>query len=273
MHIFNREAGQCCFGMRLMNETWNFRDNTLDRMIFNGVVLYNEYELPEAFAAGDIVIDVGAHIGAFAHAAILRGCENVFSYEPDRENCKLAESNLHSSIDKGIARLTRGAVWRSDANEDELRFDGYHPFPKSYAGMEGIVNTGNGSVIWGEGERVEKLAFDEIADRATEGGAKRIRLLKLDCEGAEWPILLTSRRLHLIDEICGEFHEIGGQFLEISEDRDLKEPIFCGEASGRYTVEMLERFFEDAGFAFSYRRHQRPTGALEGLGLFFATRR
>jgi FkbM family methyltransferase len=261
------------FEMRLMNETWNFRNNTLDRMIFNGVVLYNEYELPDAFAPDDVVIDVGAHIGAFAHAAILRGCENVLSFEPDRENCKLAESNLREYIDKGIVRLTRGAVWRSDPNDDELRFDGYHQFPKSFEEMQGIINTGNGSVIWGEGERVEKLAFDEIVDRATEGEAKRVRLLKLDCEGAEWPILLTSRRLHLIDDICGEFHEIGGQFLEISEDRELKEPIFCRQARDKYTVEMLERFFEDAGFAFSYRRHRRPSGALEGLGLFFATRK
>ena len=74
-------------------------------------------------------------------------------------------------------------------NTDELYFDGYHPFPKSFMGMEGILNTGNGSVIWGSGEPVAKVAFDEIVDLMTGGGEDEVRLLKLDCEGAEWPIL------------------------------------------------------------------------------------
>jgi FkbM family methyltransferase len=254
-----------------MTQTWKFRDNTMDRMIFNGVVLFDEYRLPPRFAPDDVVIDVGAHTGSFAHAAASRGCENVCSIEPDLENCEIAAANLHEYIEKGVVRLMRGAVWRSDANDDELRFDGYHPFPESYVGMEGIVNTGNGSVIWGEGEPVPKLAFDEIVDSVTNRGKQRVRLLKLDCEGAEWPILLTSRRLHLIDTICGEFHELGGLFLEISENRRSKEPIFRTESRTKYTIDMLERFLNDAGFAATYHRHLRPTGALEGLGLFFAT--
>jgi FkbM family methyltransferase len=260
------------FRKRIMTETWKFRNETMDRAIFNGVVAYNEYELPPRFAPEDIIIDVGAHIGSFAHAVVLRSCENVCSIEPDRENCEIAAANLREYSERGVVRLVRGAVWRSDPNDDELCFDGYHPFPKSYAGMEGIINTGNGSVIWGEGELVPKLAFDDIADSLTNSGEKRVRLLKLDCEGAEWPILLTSRRLHLIDEICGEFHEIGGQFLEISENRRSKAPIFCTDRRVKYTIGVLERFLNDAGFVVTYHRHRRPTGALEGLGLFFATR-
>lgn len=255
-----------------MTETWKFRDNTMDRMIFNGVVLYDEYRLPPRFAPDDVVIDVGAHTGSFAHAAASRGCLNVYSIEPDPENCEIAAANLSEYIEKGIVRLVRGAVWRSDANDDELRFDGYHPFPESYAGMEGIVNTGNGSVIWGEGEPVPKLALDEIVDSVTNRAEKRVRLLKLDCEGAEWPILLTSRRLHLIDKICGEFHELGGRFLEISENRRSKEPIFRTGRRAKYTIDVLKGFLEDAGFAVTYHRHRRPTGETEGLGLFFATR-
>jgi hypothetical protein len=138
--------------------------------------------------------------------------------------------------------------------------------------MEGIINTGNGSVIWGIGEPVTKVAFDAIIDEVTNHGEKRVRLLKLDCEGAEWPILLTSRRLHLIDEICGEFHEIGGEFLEISEDRSLKEPVFRSERLANFTIEGLVAYLSDEGFAVTHHRHRRPTGALEGLGLFFAKR-
>jgi hypothetical protein len=169
-------------------------------------------------------------------------------------------------------QLVRGAAWRSDRNTDELRFDGYHPFPKSFTGMEGILNTGNGSVIWGSGEPVAKIAFDEIVDRVTNRGEHRVRLLKLDCEGAEWPILLTSQRLGLIDEICGEFHEIGGQYLEIGEDRTERQPVFTFENVEKFTIDVLVDYLTDAGFTVTWHRHTRPTGSPEGLGLFFATR-
>ena len=39
-----------------------------------------------------------------------------------------------------------------------------------------------------------------------------------------------------------------------------------------FSIEMLMHFLNEAGFAATYRRHQRPGGALEGLGLFFAQR-
>jgi FkbM family methyltransferase len=252
--------------------TGGFRSGTLDEAIFNDVVGRNEYRLPERFAAGDIVIDIGAHIGAFAQAVLARGCENVTGIEPDGANFEIAADYLKLHIDSGRLQLVRGAAWRSDRNTDELRFDGYHPFPKSFTGMAGILNTGNGSVIWGSGEPVAKIAFDELVDRVTNRGERRVRLLKLDCEGAEWPILLTSQRLGLIDEICGEFHEIGGQYLEISEDRTEQQPVFSFANVEKFTIDVLVDHLTNAGFTVTWHRHTRPTGAPEGLGLFFATR-
>ena len=249
-----------------------FRNGTLDQAIFNDVVGRNEYRLPERFAARDIVIDIGAHIGSFAQAVLARGCENVFGIEPDGANFAIAADYLRPHVECGRLQLVRGAVWRSDRNSDELRFDGYHPFPKSFTGMQGILNTGNGSVIWGSGEPVAKVAFDEIVDRATNHGKHRVRLVKLDCEGAEWPILLTSQRLGLIDEICGEFHEIGGPHLEISEERPTQQPVFSFANVEKFTIDVLVDHLGEAGFAVTWRRHRRPTGAIEGLGLFFATR-
>ena len=243
-------------------------------MIFSNVVLLNEYRLPARFDPADIVIDVGAHIGSFAYAVVMREGEHVYSIEPDRANCAYARLHLEPYIENGYVHLMEGAVWRSDPNDDELRFDGYHPFPRSFAGMEGVLNTGSGSVIWGVGDPVEKTALDGIIDLATSHGERRVRLLKLDCEGAEWPALLTSRRLQLIDEIVGEFHEIGGPFLEISEDRpsSTAAPVFHTDRVARFTIDELVLRLREAGFHVTYCRHQRPDGALEGLGLFFAAR-
>ncbi len=252
--------------------TGGFRNGTLDEAIFNNVVGRNEYRLPDRFTASDIVIDVGAHIGSFAMAVLERGCENVYAIEADRTNFEIAAENLRPHIENGHLQLVRGAAWRSDRNSDELYFDGYHPFPESFIGMQGILNTGNGSVVWGSGEPVAKVAFDEIVDRVTNRGEHRVRLLKLDCEGAEWPILLTSQRLGLISEICGEFHEIGGQYLEISEDRTETQPVFSFANVDKFTIDLLVDVLTDAGFTVTWHRHTRPGGAPEGLGLFFATR-
>jgi len=241
-------------------------------MIFDGVVALDEYRLPERFEPDDVVVDVGAHIGSFAYAVVLRGGKHVWSIEPDRTNCVSAAEHLRPYVDRGFVRLMHAAVWRSDPNDDELRFDGYHAFPQSYPGMEGIVNTGNGSVVWGLGEPVAKIAFDDVVDLATSRGERRVRLLKLDCEGAEWPILLTSRRLHLIDEIVGEFHELGGPFLEIGENRPSNAHVFHSDRVARFTIEELVRFLREAGFCVTSSRHVRPDGVLEGLGVFFATR-
>src|SRR5215213_2924677 len=109
----------------------------------------------------------------------------------------------------------------------------------------------------------DDVVIDDVVDLATNGGERRVRLLKLDCEGAEWPIVLTSRRLHLIDEIAGEFHELGGPFPEIGENRPSHPHVFHSARVAGFTIEELVRFLGDAGFRVTYDRHMRPDGALE----------
>ena len=236
------------------------------------MVAHNEYRLPERFEPADVIVDVGAHIGSFTYAVARRGGQRVWSIEPDRTNVALAAEHLNPYLERGCVRLIHAAVWRSDPNDDELRFDGYHPLPESYPGLAGVVNTRGGSVVWGLGEPVARIAFDNVVDLATDRGERRVRLVKLDCEGAEWPIVLTSRRLHLIDEIVGEFHELGGPLPEIGENRPSNAPVFHSDRVAGFTIEELARFLRDAGFGVTYSRHVRPDGALEGLGLFSATR-
>jgi hypothetical protein len=104
--------------------------------------------------------------------------------------------------------------------------------------------------------RVPVVPFDELIDRATDGGARRVRLLKLDCEASEWPILLTSRRLDRIDAICGEYHVVppAGPFAVAGYEE--------------YTPELLERHLGAHGF----RVRTVPEPRQAGLGLFFAER-
>jgi len=237
-----------------MNE-FIFRPNTSDSWIFEEIYTRNEYRLPDEFSPQDVVIDVGAHIGIFTLAALKRGCRRVYSIEADLENYRIAVGNLKTYLDEGLVRLVHGAVWRSDNNDDVLRFSGY-----PYCGQ--VTNTGGGDVIWsGDGPVVPKMSFDELVHEAALDGNGRVRLVKFDCEGSEWPILYTSETLHLVEEICGEFHEIGGA-------HDSKRSPYPIRGHDTFTAPQLACLLESKGFQVCFFYHS--SGSRRGM--FFAER-
>ncbi len=237
----------------------SFREGTSDSLIFEGVFKYDEYRLPEAFLRQDIIIDVGAHIGFFTYAVLQRGARKIYAFEPDNENYRIAAENLKEYIEQRSVFLTKGAIWRSDVDESELYYAGY-------IADTSLVNTGSGDVIWNrEGIAVPAIPLDEVILGVTEEGQQRIRLLKLDCEGSEWPALLTSKTLHLIDEISGEFHELGGKYDEFI-------PPFSIGGVDHYTIHLLRDFLQEKGFKVTYYRTVKADGKPTHLGMFFATR-
>lgn len=241
---------------------FKFRLGTNDVLIYEGIYERNEYDLPPSFAQSDLIIDIGAHIGFFTYFAIERGAGTVYAVEANNENYQLALQHLEKYIGQGRVDLRRGAVWRSDTKTAVLYHSGYkrgfdHPHP----GIE--VNTGAGNVFQTQGEEVPVIPFDTLIWEATQRGTRRIRCLKLDCEGSEWPILLTSQTLHLIDEIKGEYHEIGGAY-------DSLNPLHLSLPYGQFTVMELEKYLYEHNFAFSHQRAQRHNGSPAPRGMFFA---
>lgn len=178
---------------RRLPRHWRLRPRTLDRRIAYHVLVENEYRLPGPIRSGDIVLDVGSHVGTFALAALRAGAGLVHCFEPDEDNYRLLAHNLAPFP---AARLHRAAVWRSD--EPEALVHLHNPLTPRNTGACRIAPPGLG-------QPVAAVALDALIDEVTAGG-KRVRLLKLDCEGAEWPVLLTSRRLERVDALCGEYH-------------------------------------------------------------------
>jgi len=177
------------------------RGGTCDSKIFNTVVNENQYQLPERFHSTDVVIDVGAHVGSFAYACNKRGARTIVAFEPDNENFKLAWSNLKPLGPR--VRVYGKAVWRSDRHPTSLIHSGYNSASPT-------LDTGSGTVLVQGEEKpsqtrnmVSCIGLDRILQRF-----KRVRLLKLACEGAEWPILFTSKELRRVEEICGKYQEV-----------------------------------------------------------------
>jgi FkbM family methyltransferase len=222
------------------------RTGTIDRRIFRNVVVENEYRLPSRFQPNDVILDVGAHIGTFALAVLRRGAGLVHSCEADEENFKLMRANLARFGER--TRVYHRAVWRSDVLVELLSLHN----PRRGDNTGGVQVAGSSTT-----KTVSVLAFDDLV-AAAAGQSGRIRLLKLDCEGAEWPILFTSRMLNRIDAICGEYHL--GDYPEA----------FHVAAFPEFTEQVLQRFLQNRGFDVVIEPNHRSR---DRIGNFFAHRR
>jgi FkbM family methyltransferase len=199
-----------------------------------------EYELPAAFEPDDVIVDIGAHIGAFSDTVLERGAGLCYSYEADVDLCDLARQNLAAYGTRAV--LHNKAVWGSAMQVN---------FVKSPL----TGNTGGGH-MGEEGIPMDPIPFDTIMTGIFEGLRRPIRMLKLDCEGGEWSIVLESRLIRLPHEILGEYHE-NRVPRHLQEGRET--PI---------TRENLRRALEAAGFTVRLQ----PNPHWPHLGLFYARR-
>jgi FkbM family methyltransferase len=239
---------------------FNFRPNTTDQEIFEDVAVANCYRLPKHFSKDDVLIDIGAHVGSFSYAALSRGAGLVVACEVDPENAAALRTNLSEFIDNGRLIVKNIAISRSDLKEQTV-------YLGEYSGDEEIKNTGGLGVIFPQsGQSMPAIGLDALLDEIKPRlHNKGVRLLKLDCEGSEWPILMTSKRLHLIQEMCGEFHELGGKYND-------EIPPFSFGGLKEFTATTLKRELRKAGFSSACHRIRGNNRQLTCCGLFFASR-
>lgn len=224
-----------------------FREGTWDKDIFNAVYRRNEYRLPQTVPGNWSVLDVGMHIGAFSMLALDRGAGWVVGFEAVPANFQVASENLRAYGERFSGHCE--AVWRSDIECDFLEF----------TEGEEKENTGGYTCLGGSSKnRVPCVPFDNVIL-----GMSHVDLVKLDCEGSEWPILLTSKQLGLIDRIVGEFHEYGGKFSNLIIPDNA-----CVNGAKFYTKEVLVNHLERAGFKVKTERN--PDN--QKIGLFWAER-
>ncbi|MEP7198325.1 MAG: FkbM family methyltransferase [Chloroflexota bacterium] len=243
----------CVNGLRVP-PPFAFRPGTNDAETFQHVAVENEYRLPAAFRRDDIVVDIGAHIGSFCYAVLQRGARHVYGFEPDADNFACAVRNLQPFGAR--AQLFRQAVWRSDQPVQKLalaRVD------QNHAGVSALW--GGDASLSGH-STVEAVALDDVLRTVTHHGQQRVRLLKLDCEASEFPIMLTARCLDWVDTICGEFQELSGPYSPIPIPEHFKVAGY-----DRFTITELTDAMQHAGFCVESMRHGQTN-----FGLFFATR-
>jgi len=174
------------------------RLRTLDIAVLKDVFFHRVYA-PRGFEIGDdsVVLDIGAHIGAFAASAAraARGV-TVYAFEPAPENFALLSSNMARNELSNVV-LSQCAV----AGTSGLRQLHLADSPAEYSFH--IVKPGAVPVP------VSSITLAEIVETHA---LKMVDLLKMDSEGAEYEILEAAARgpLRNVRRIAMEAHVLDG---------------------------------------------------------------
>lgn len=177
------------------------------------IIAVDEYELGDQnFEPGDVIVDVGAHVGVFSALCYHRGSRAIHSFEPNEDNFRLLEQNLRGR--PGVY-LSRRAVWRSDLESGAGLLlsgpDGTNTGAHSLLTAGLVPNFGVQTLTEASATShpVETVSLDEILS-----SFEKVKFLKIDCEGSEFPILLTSQLLRRVERISGEIHEVTGPLMQ-----------------------------------------------------------
>ncbi len=183
------------------------------------------------------VVDVGAHVGAFALEVARRfpGAQ-VFCFEPNPRACSYLRRNIE---DNGL----------------ETRISVVPKAVSSYAGRAVMFDARGGSTLLPSLQEAERPQFEvEVMSfgEALEACGGRADLVKLDCEGSEYPILLeTPDALWAkIERVLLEYHPAAGLGWG-----DVKRRL--GELGFRVVWHEPHPRVADHGVAF-FARCQRP---------------
>lgn len=174
---------------------FNVRVNTSDILVVWEIWKAKIYDNPHfPIKEDDIVVDIGAHIGAFAiRAAKLARLGRVYAYEASSKNYSLLERNAQLC---GVDNLIIHHKAISDTR-GEVKF--YQP------GHNGAL----GSLMQDTDSPMEIVESITLSDIISENEIDKIDLLKIDAEGAEYNILLNSPAAALanVQRIILEYHE------------------------------------------------------------------
>ncbi len=164
--------------------------NEQDPAMYREVIEANQYHLSKEKVKDRLVIDIGANIGAFSLYAAALGAKQVISVEPISASYNTFLRNIHRM---GLKNVTTHKRIVAEKGNDFL--------PVSLNPNAGANSMYNVSENY---EVVETTSFSNIMNQI----AGHDILLKLDCEGGEYDVIMnaTNHDMIRINEIMLEIH-------------------------------------------------------------------
>lgn len=152
---------------------------------------------------GDVVVDLGANIGVFAHRAEMKGASKVICFEPLSITYDVLKKNLGSKSQ---------AFQLAVSNKNEFKKFGIHSTFEHLGGGFCLDKTDilqDKKII--HEEIVYSIDINQIFDKTL---ADKIDFLKIDVEGGEVEILssITDENLSSVRCLAAEFHRLNDDF-------------------------------------------------------------
>lgn len=152
------------------------------------------------FKDGDVVIDIGGNIGMVSiYLAKKYPFLKIYAFEPVKQNYENFLKNIElNNIDKDIIKFFNLAITKD-------RRDVILTSPFNNSGASNIYDNYSDSMILNNDISIKSITFDDIF---ANNNISKCKLLKIDCEGAEYEILYNANEENLknCEYMRGEFH-------------------------------------------------------------------
>jgi FkbM family methyltransferase len=191
---------------------WLHGDNVeQDQQIIDDVFISDCYRLQEV-EQFETVLDVGAHIGAFATLAVaLNRSARVFCYECCPENIPLLARNVSQ-----FATVVQAAV---TYDTEIALLNAIFPNCESTGGSTVChpdqLNNFRNDLYWADTRPLVRATLESIIK---DHSLDFIDVLKMDCESCELNVLERSTSLSRVKRIIGEWHG-KDRFMTIRKER------------------------------------------------------
>jgi FkbM family methyltransferase len=206
------------------------RVKSTDLMALVNVWIKNEYEIDNfSIKDDDSIIDIGGHIGLFSLLVSQKSNANVYSFEPIEDNFNLLKTNLEINNIKNVFPFNLAVT----KNLDEVNL-----FLSDDESAHSIISKESKSIM------VKSISLQKIFD---ENKIDTCKLLKLDCEGAEYEIIksLPSEYLDKIQNMAIEYH--------LADSRpDLVNNLIAKIKQSGFNIKTREHY-NDMGFLIAKR--------------------
>jgi FkbM family methyltransferase len=231
-------------------DIWSIKETFLDRF-------YERFGV--RIEDGWTVVDIGGGIGdytLFAAAANPHG--KVFAFEPFPESFALLQQNLAANGATANAQAFAEAIW---SQAGALKIDSTLGEPGQFISRSaddpgGLPTAGGALTAGGASTQVPSIS---MADAFARLEITRCDLMKIDCEGAEYPILFNTPEevLGRVQRIVMEYHDSLTQYTH----RDMQEFL----TSKGYAVRVVQNYVHpDLGYLYAWRVQNQPQDQSSG---------